>query len=120
MVILLHKVEAWDTVTILNRFNKFSNIKLYKPKPGHETRSSFYLIATNIQTQHPEALAAIEQWKAIWRVLTFEPEECHARVIREGEFSPEQLLDEFGSDLVELGRCVWKVQAEALAKAPFT
>ncbi|EMT66834.1 hypothetical protein FOC4_g10000072 [Fusarium odoratissimum] len=71
-------------------------------------------------TQHPEALAAIEQWKAIWRVLTFEPEECHARVIREGEFSPEQLLDEFGSDLVELGRCVWKVQAEALAKAPFT
>ncbi|KAM0294465.1 hypothetical protein ACHAPM_011204 [Fusarium culmorum] len=60
MVILLHKVEAWDTVTILNRFNKFSNIKLYKPKTGHETRSSFYLIATNIQSQHPEALAAIK------------------------------------------------------------
>ncbi|KAI3571848.1 hypothetical protein IWW34DRAFT_242209 [Fusarium oxysporum f. sp. albedinis] len=120
MVILLHKVEAWDTVTILNRFNKFSNIKLYKPKPGHETRSSFYLIATNIQTQHPEALAAIEKWKAIWRVLTFEPEECHANVIRKGELGPEQLLDEFGSDLVDLGRCVWKVQAEALAKAPFT
>uniref|UniRef100_A0A0C4DJN6 Ribosomal RNA methyltransferase FtsJ domain-containing protein n=1 Tax=Fusarium oxysporum (strain Fo5176) TaxID=660025 RepID=A0A0C4DJN6_FUSOF len=104
MVILLHKVEAWDTVTILNRFNKFSNINLYKPKPGHETRSSFYLIATNIQTQHPEALAAIEKWKAIWRVLTFEPEECHARVIRKGELSPKQLLDEFGSDLVDLGR----------------
>jgi 23S rRNA U2552 (ribose-2'-O)-methylase RlmE/FtsJ len=120
MVILLHEVEAWDTVTILNRFNKFSNIKLYKPKPGLETRSSFYLIATNIQSQHPEALAAIEQWKAIWRTLTFEPEECHARVIRKGELGPEQLLDEFGSDLVDLGRCVWKVQAEALAKAPFT
>ncbi|KAG4277372.1 hypothetical protein FPRO04_14138 [Fusarium proliferatum] len=120
MVILLHKVEAWDTVTILNRFNKFSNIKLCKPKRGHQTRSSFYLIATNIETQHPEALAAIEQWKAIWRVLTFEPEDCHARVIHESELSPEQLLDEFGSDLVDLGRCVWKVQAEALAKAPFT
>lgn len=120
MVILLHKVEAWDTLTILNRFNKFSNIKLYKPKTGHETRSSFYLIATNIQSQQPEALAAIEQWKAIWRTLTFEPEEHHARVIRKGELSPAQLLDEFGSDLVDLGRCVWKVQAEALAKAPFT
>ncbi|KAL9565615.1 hypothetical protein ACKAV7_009797 [Fusarium commune] len=103
MIILLHKVEAWDTMAILNRFHRISNIKLFKPKLGHATRSSFYLIATNIQSQHPEALAAIKQWKAVWRTITFDSEECHTRVIRDGDPSPEQLLREFGPDLVEFG-----------------
>jgi len=31
MVVLLHKVEATDTVSLLYRFSKFSSVKLFKP-----------------------------------------------------------------------------------------
>jgi len=63
MVVLLHKVEAANTVALLHMFNKFSSIKLFKPARHHAKRSSFYMIATNIQSQHCEALLAVEGWR---------------------------------------------------------
>ena len=45
---LLHKVEVWDTFQILYAFSGFASVQLYKPKKYHATRSSFYLIATNV------------------------------------------------------------------------
>ena len=44
-VILLHKVEAWDTVWLLYQFSQFSQIHLFKQKTAHRFRSSFYLVA---------------------------------------------------------------------------
>ena len=37
------------------------------PFSVHSTkRSSFYMVATKIDPQHPEAVLAIEKWKKIW------------------------------------------------------
>ncbi|TQV90206.1 FtsJ-like methyltransferase family protein [Cordyceps javanica] len=103
MIVLLKKVESWDTVCFIHRFNKFSSIKLYKPECGHKIRSSFYLVASNIQSQHPEALLAIAKWKSVWSAVTFGTEEKLANVINEGEPAPEILLEEFGATLIEQG-----------------
>ncbi|KAI1375406.1 hypothetical protein F4677DRAFT_422729 [Hypoxylon crocopeplum] len=119
MVVLLHKLEAWDTVNLLWTFHKFSSVRVFKPKMGHAKRSSFYLVATNIQSRHAQAVKAIDNWKKMWRVATFGSDEEYQRTLCDGEISVEELLEDFGPELVELGREIWKVQADALAKAPF-
>lgn len=48
IIILLHKLEAVDTVELLCQFNRFSSITLFKPAKCHAKRSSFYMIASNI------------------------------------------------------------------------
>jgi 23S rRNA U2552 (ribose-2'-O)-methylase RlmE/FtsJ len=63
MIVLLHKVEAMNTVSLLYTFSRFSSVKLFKPKKHHAKRSSFYMIATNIQSQHCEAVLAVANWK---------------------------------------------------------
>jgi 23S rRNA U2552 (ribose-2'-O)-methylase RlmE/FtsJ len=119
MIILLHKLEAWDTVCYFQRFKKFSSTYLYKPTSGHATRSSFYMVARYVRRNDPEAILAIEKWKAVWRAATFGTDEEYEQAIRKGEQSAEELLEEFGSVLAEGGRVVWETQAKALAKAPF-
>ncbi|KAF2803437.1 uncharacterized protein BDZ99DRAFT_399739 [Mytilinidion resinicola] len=119
MVVLLHKVEAAYTVTLLYMFNKFSSIKLFKPARHHAKRSSFYMIATNIQSQHCEAVLAVERWKRQWKAATFGTDEEHKEELRAVCLNAEEVLGEFGSELVSLGREVWGIQARALEKAPF-
>ena len=119
MVMLLHKLEAWDTVNLVWRFQKFSSVRLFKPKTGHAKRSSFYMVATSIQSQHPEAVRAVERWKTTWRAATFDSDEEYREVLWDSELSVDEFLEDFGPELVELGREIWKVQADALAKAPF-
>ena len=119
MVILLHKIEAWDTMLLLWRFSKFSSVRVYKPRKGHAKRSSFYLVATDIQSQHPEAARAVELWKTIYRVATFNSDKEYRGLIKENELSVHAVLEDFGPELINLGRDVWKVQADALAKSSF-
>lgn len=119
MVVLFHKIEAWDTVCFLHRFSKFSSVRLYKPTAGHAKRSSFYMVATKIRRQDPEAIRAIEKWKAVWRAATFGTDEDFAEALRKDEQSADEMLEEFGSELVRHGRKVWDTQANALAQAPF-
>jgi len=71
MVVLLHKVEAPNTVALLHTFNKFSSIKLFKPAIHHAKRSSFYMVATDYRSQHCEALLAVERWRRQWKAATF-------------------------------------------------
>lgn len=119
MVVLFQKVESWETVCFLYRFSKFSTVKLFKPKRGHGKRSSFYMIATNVQSQSTEAALAIKKWKEVWRWATFGSDEEFAEALREGEDRPEKVLEAFGAELVRQGSEVWAIQADALAKAPF-
>lgn len=119
MVVLLHKLESWDTVLLVRKFSMFSDIKLYKPRQGHSTRSSFYMVAKNIDTQRSEAAQAVREWKKVWRVATFGNDEEYWEMVRGDDPPVSEVLDEFGPKLIELGRPVWTVQAEALAKAPF-
>jgi hypothetical protein len=119
MVVLLHKVEATDTVSLLYRFSKFSSVMLFKPTRHHAKRSSFYMIATNIQSQHCEAVLAVERWKRQWKVATFGTDVEYEEELRAECLNAEEVLGEFGMELVRLGREVWGIQTRALEKAPF-
>ncbi|KAH7305860.1 hypothetical protein B0I35DRAFT_361480 [Stachybotrys elegans] len=119
MVVLLHKLEAWDTVLLLHRFSKFSKLRLFKPKMGHAKRSSFYMVAQDVQSQDPEALHAVERWREIWKAATFGSEEEYVKAIWAGEPSEQEVLDAFGPELIRMGKQVWITQARALAKASF-
>ncbi|KAH9896229.1 hypothetical protein F4778DRAFT_783509 [Xylariomycetidae sp. FL2044] len=119
LVVLLHRVEAWETVRFLYTASKFATVKLYKPLRAHAKRSSFYMVATNVQSQSSEALAAVERWKKVWRVATFGAEEEYQAAIGATDVKVENLLEEFGEDFVKMARPVWRIQADALARASF-
>lgn len=105
MIVLFHKVERWDTVCFLRLLSSST--------AGHAKRSSFYMVATNVKRQDPEAILAIENWKAVWRAATFGTDDNFAEALRKG------VLEKFGSVLVKHSRKVWESQANALAQAPF-
>ncbi|KAJ0166848.1 hypothetical protein CTA2_5605 [Colletotrichum tanaceti] len=119
MVVLLHKLENWDTVLLLRTFGEFATVKVYKPRTSHCKRSSFYMVAGNVQSQRPAAARAMGRWKSIWEAATFGTDEAYRKTLQEGEPSVEEMLGDFGSELMRLGRDVWATQARALAEAPF-
>lgn len=128
MVILLHKIDTWDTVLTLRAFDRFASIALFKPLAAHKARSSFYLIAKNIQQYHKDALVAIQDWTKSWKDATF-----HALTGegREDAFPGNgnkstalglqvtKVIDEFGGRLITLGENTWKIQEEAIRKSPW-
>lgn len=119
MVVLLHKLERYDTANLLRTFSKISSVRSFKPERGHRIRSSFYMVATNVQSQHPDAIQAVEAWKSAWKVATFGTDGDYEQSIRVGGEDVGEMLAEFGADLVNMGRQAWRVQADALTRAPF-
>ena len=119
MVVLLHKLDAWDTLSLLYTFDKFSRVRLFKPKRSHAKRSSFYMVATDVRSRAPQAVMALEQWRASWRVATFGTDEEYVASLEERSHNVEDVLDEFGPKFMRLGRVIWDIQARALEKAPF-
>lgn len=122
VIMLLHKIEAWNTIKLLFQFNKFASISLFKPVKKHASRSSFYLIARKVDPDHPGAIAAVAQWKADWKEATFNYNK-DTTVIEEAKLrdTSEQMkvLDEFGPRLIELAEPIWARQRDALKRAPF-
>jgi 23S rRNA U2552 (ribose-2'-O)-methylase RlmE/FtsJ len=119
MVVLLHGVEGLITLELLHMFTQFSSIQLIKPPRAHAKRSSFYMAATNVQVEHPEALKAVESWKQLWKVATFGSEEEYKQLVHKGSSWAEGIVNDFGPALLQLGRPIWAIQARALANAPF-
>jgi len=119
MVVLLHKPERINTAEILHLFSHFSTVMLFKPMQSHATRSSFYMVASNIQSKHPKAIEAVEGWKRAWKVATFGSDEDRAMEAQRESSTVIQLLDVFGPDLIGMARNIWKIQVRALRKAPF-
>lgn len=119
MIVLLHKVEAIDTVELLYLFNSFCAVRLFKPATSHAKRSSFYMVALDIQTEHPEVAKAICRWKRMWEVATFGSDDEYESQVREDSSCVQDILDDFGPELVLIGRSIWGIQARALSKAPF-
>ena len=119
IVMMLHKIDAWDTVALLYTFSKFSSLRLFKPKKKHSIRSSFYLIAEEIQPQSIEALCAVAAWKREWYIATCGSDEEYAenRVVQEKDV--DYVLSEFGQQLISLAQPVWSIQCEALRGASF-
>ena len=126
MVILLHKIDTWDTVLTLRAFDRFANIALFKPLTAHRARSSFYLVAKNIQPHRKDALVAIQDWTKAWKDATFRALTGEGR---EDAFSGNgkrstalgqqvtKVMDEFGERLITLGEYTWKVQEKAIRKS---
>jgi 23S rRNA U2552 (ribose-2'-O)-methylase RlmE/FtsJ len=115
MIVLLHKVESWVTAELMYHFNQFSSIQTFKPHQKHALRSSFYLVAKNVQPDADGAKSAVDSWKRSWWNATFGGEDGT------GEFAAkaskdyvQTVLDDFGGKLIELGRPVWQIQANAL------
>lgn len=119
MVIRLHKFETWDTAKLIWTFAKFSSVKLLKPKRGHVKRSSFYMIASKVQCQHPGGLQRVIKWKEIWRSAISGSESDLRELIWNEEPCVEDFIVNIGDDLISSGKNFWKIQAGALAKAPF-
>ncbi|CEL09194.1 hypothetical protein ASPCAL12334 [Aspergillus calidoustus] len=67
MIVLLHKVEALDSLNLLYTFDKFATVRLYKHPKTHAKRSSFYMLATNIRADSDAAATAVERWRRMWK-----------------------------------------------------
>ncbi|KAF7512937.1 hypothetical protein GJ744_012040 [Endocarpon pusillum] len=123
IVLLLRKIEAWDTVRILHTFSKFAAIKLFKPYRAHAIKSTFYLVAQSILPKTQEAVKALEEWKTLWYEWTFgvggETSSIPAETGSGDGSEVTEILEEYGTRLVELGRPIWKVQANALRNSGF-
>ncbi|TID21551.1 S-adenosyl-L-methionine-dependent methyltransferase-like [Venturia nashicola] len=116
IVMLLHKVEALETIQLLFEFDSFSEIQLFKPIKHHEIRSSFYLIAKKVQPHADTAQAALKEWREDWYRSTFGGEKDKNVDMERIQY----VLDTFGGRLIELGEPIWKHQADALAEKAFT
>lgn len=120
IIFLMHKVEAWRSIQTLYTFSRFADVVLHKPTAGHAKRSSFYLIAKNVQSDSLEALSAIEWWREVWRLATFPTQSGEERVEwQEDRWTAEEILESFGSELLKMAAPIWKTQANALANASF-
>ncbi|KAL2824412.1 hypothetical protein BDW59DRAFT_180276 [Aspergillus cavernicola] len=119
MIILLHKLEALDSVQLLYTFDKFASVRLFKPTRAHAKRSSFYMLATNIRADCEEAANAIETWRRMWKIATFGTDEMYREARCDNGPDVAVLLKEFGPRLIRLGKRVWDIQANALANATF-
>lgn len=128
MVMLLHRLDRWDTVLTLRALDRFADIAVFKPLTSHRVRSSFYLVAKKIQPDHPAALEAIQNWTEAWKDATFRALEGEGR---DDAFSQDQnesmvlgervkqVMNEFGDKLISLGEPAWKIQEEAIKNSPW-
>ncbi|KAI4173392.1 MAG: hypothetical protein LQ343_002924 [Gyalolechia ehrenbergii] len=115
-VMLLHKADAYDTVLLLKKFCSFANVTLFKPSAGHRQRSTFYMIAKDVQPTSLEAQRCIAGWKEIWIQGTFGGENGTGVAPKDPDAAEvDALLNEFGPKLIEMAHEVWTIQTEALS-----
>ncbi|KAJ4218951.1 hypothetical protein NW759_008106 [Fusarium solani] len=119
MVILLHKLDSWPCFSLIRNFSKFSTVQLFKHPQHHRLRSSFYLVAKNIQADSTSAKALVLEWKEKYNAATVGTDEEYSSVLRVSSQDAQAALDEFGEEFTAMGRKIWKLQAESLAKASF-
>lgn len=120
MVVLLHKPETEPNLRLLATFSAFSNLKVFKPHKIHATRSSFYMIASNVQSKSAAAQAVVEQWMYQWRQMTLESEGGVDEMgPQSGSFGADlhDVLEQFGSEFIELVEPVWEIQSKAIQKS---
>ncbi|KAI0999989.1 hypothetical protein K3495_g8208 [Podosphaera aphanis] len=119
LVMLLHNLDTWETLSLVYTLNKFSSIMLFKPGKCYAKKSSFYVVAKKIQTQGPEINAAIEIWKKEWQVATFGTESEYNEFRRRNDHLTSDVLRDFGDKVISLAEPIWRIQSSALNKASF-
>jgi len=120
VIMLLHKIEAWDTMELLYLFSRFADIEVFKPVKKHAIRGTFYLIAKSVQPDEEAASVAVEAWKKAWWYATFGGEEgTGAGRMQVDDGYVRSVIDDFGERFIMLARPVWKIQADALGRSDF-
>ena len=149
LVMLMHKVDSWASVNVIySKFpgsspvcgsfsksqiqraianhetvaaiSKFATVELFKPKSAHATRSSFYLVARDIDVESCSAAAAVAEWKSKWYNATFEiPEATGEKAAGVEDTIVLDILKTYGQELIQMGRPLWRTQADALAKTAY-
>ncbi|KAM0795671.1 hypothetical protein BDR22DRAFT_825810 [Usnea florida] len=125
LIVTLHKFGTYDTIKIVSIFDRAAKIQVFKPVSAHTKNGTFYLIAKEVQPGHPEVVAALKEWKRIWKALTFPvidetKNEDTKEPFNEPGLAEEVLglLDRFADRVIELGEPIWQIQKEALATPP--
>ena len=119
-IILLHKVDVWDNLILLQTFEAFSKIQVYKSEKVHAGRSSFYLVAKDVQPSSTEAVKAVENWKMVWWRATFAGEGGTGLDRDEPKDEDiEDALKAYGPRLIQLGQPIWSIQLKAMRRASF-
>lgn len=116
LVAVMHKPEDIHTAEMLHIFSTFSEVSLFKPKRAHAKRSSFYMVAKNVAARHKQAIEAVEIWKREWIVSTLGTVEDCAGLSNRTTDETRKLLEEYGTELVKIGRPIWATQVAALNK----
>ena len=115
LIMLLHKIDRWGTAELLYLFSRFSSVEVFKPKQYFAIKSSFYLVARNVQPNADAAKLAVERWKRSWWQATFGGENgTGEKEVLAEESYVHSVLENFGSELIKLSRPVWKIQADGL------
>lgn len=120
MIVLLHKPETWNCLSLFYTFSKFAKIQLFKPNQQHQYKSSFYMIAMDIQSQSDAASEAVEQWTKEWKAATFGTDEEYEEVVRQGSLNVGDVLKEYGQEWVKMSTPVWELQRDGLKEKSFT
>ena len=125
MIILLHRAYTPRVFRLIHMFDQFSDIKLVKSAKNHAYRSSFYLVAMNIQTYHEAFNRMISLCSTVWMRSTFEYDnEGILESVSDWAF-PEQSpgkqseIEEYGARFIDLARPIWKIQATGLFHSRF-
>ncbi|PQE29865.1 hypothetical protein CJF32_00000537 [Rutstroemia sp. NJR-2017a WRK4] len=92
-----------------------------QPAKKHAIRSTFYLIAKNVEPNSEAARLAIKAWKEVWWSATFGGVEGVGiwKIDVKNDYT-QSVIDNFGDRLARFARPVWKIQADALSKTPHT
>lgn len=114
-IILLHMVDSWSSLTLLKTFDSFSKVQLFKATKIHGTRSSFYLVAKNVQAESTEAKEAVMRWKENWWTTTFAGEDGTGLSLEPPTAKEvDESLETYGQRWRVLGRPIWQIQLVAM------
>jgi SAM-dependent methyltransferase len=118
LVMLLHQAYSPHVIRLLETFDNFSQISLFKSTTTHAFRSSFYLVAKNVDPQSERANHLLQDMRRKWRtytVLNFGvnlPEDN----IEENQETMEDIMESFGERLISLAEPLWKIQKKAMVQ----
>jgi hypothetical protein len=119
IVILLYKLDTWDTVLLLHTLRKFSPLHLLKSKKRHAVRSSLYVVAEQLQPESPYFRAAVADCRKDWYTATFRSDTEFQDNQGRFDSTVNEVILEFGTELLHLGVPIWRTQTAALRTASF-
>jgi 23S rRNA U2552 (ribose-2'-O)-methylase RlmE/FtsJ len=119
VVALLHRLDAWETVALLHSLSTFSTLELFKPKKKHAIKTSFYVVAKDVQSHCAALKIAVDSWKEEWRIATFGTDMEYAKNRRKYDGTVWNVLGSFGDQLVLLAEPIWGIQSNTPLHAPF-